>query len=129
MFLLVPAHPGCPGQIPQSRKTVVCVCVTVLLLSFTDSFFNLSKYNFGCNVYILLYAFSALTLLVGRQEGHPVVTVVKVASCKAPYNVSLILFDTTTVQKGVITALPTLLLVCNCRRFIGSFEFSDLAAF
>jgi len=23
----VPAHPGCPGQIPQSRKTVVCVCV------------------------------------------------------------------------------------------------------
>jgi len=27
MFLLVPAHPGCPGQIPQSRKMVVCVCV------------------------------------------------------------------------------------------------------
>jgi len=23
--LLVPAHPGFPGQIPQSRKTVVCV--------------------------------------------------------------------------------------------------------
>ena len=30
MFLLVPAHPGCPGQFPQSRKTVVCVCVCVL---------------------------------------------------------------------------------------------------
>ena len=27
MFLLVPAYPGCPGQIPQSHKTVVCVCV------------------------------------------------------------------------------------------------------
>ena len=27
MFLLVPAHPGCPGQNPESRKTVVCVCV------------------------------------------------------------------------------------------------------
>ena len=26
MFLLVPAHPGFPGQIPQSRKTVVCMC-------------------------------------------------------------------------------------------------------
>jgi len=25
--LLVPAHPGFPGQIPHSRKTVVCVCV------------------------------------------------------------------------------------------------------
>ena len=32
MFLLVPAHPGCPGQIPQSRKTVVCVCVSLLSL-------------------------------------------------------------------------------------------------
>ena len=26
MFLLVQAHPGCPRQIPQSRKAVVCVC-------------------------------------------------------------------------------------------------------
>ena len=34
MFLLVPAHPGFPGQIPQSRKTVVCVCV-LLLQRFT----------------------------------------------------------------------------------------------
>jgi len=25
MFLLVPAHPGCPRQNPQSRKMVVCV--------------------------------------------------------------------------------------------------------
>jgi len=31
MFLLVPAHPGCPGQFPQSRKTVVCVCVFVAI--------------------------------------------------------------------------------------------------
>ena len=27
MFLLVPAHPGFPGKIPQSRKTVVVVVV------------------------------------------------------------------------------------------------------
>jgi len=26
--LLVPAHPGFPGQIPQSRKTVVCTLPT-----------------------------------------------------------------------------------------------------
>jgi len=25
MYILVPAHPGCPGQSPQSRKMVVCV--------------------------------------------------------------------------------------------------------
>ena len=35
MFLLVPAHPGFPGQIPQSRKTVVCVCVMCLLIKAT----------------------------------------------------------------------------------------------
>jgi len=27
MYLQVAAHPGCPGQGPQSRKMVVCVCV------------------------------------------------------------------------------------------------------
>jgi len=30
MFLLVPAHPGCPGQNPKSRKTVVVVVVVVI---------------------------------------------------------------------------------------------------
>jgi len=29
MFLLVPAHPSCPRQNPESRKTVVCACVCV----------------------------------------------------------------------------------------------------
>ena len=29
MFLLVLAHPGCPGEIPQSHKTVVSVCNSV----------------------------------------------------------------------------------------------------
>jgi len=38
MFLLVPAHPGFPGQIPQSRKTVVCVCV--LLCGYMQMILN-----------------------------------------------------------------------------------------
>ena len=46
MFLLVPAYPVCPGQ------TAVKWLLLLLL--------------FYCRV-----AFSALTLLVGRQEGHP----------------------------------------------------------
>jgi len=25
MYLLIPAHPGCPGQNPESRKMVVCL--------------------------------------------------------------------------------------------------------
>jgi len=29
---LAPAHPGNPGQDPESRKTVVCVCVTASFL-------------------------------------------------------------------------------------------------
>ena len=30
MYLLVPAHPGCPGQSPESCKmVVVCVCSMV----------------------------------------------------------------------------------------------------
>jgi len=31
MFFLVPAHPGCPGQNPLSRKTVVVVVVVVIV--------------------------------------------------------------------------------------------------
>jgi len=46
MYLLAPAHPGCPRQSPQSRKMVMCVCYSI-------------------------FAFSASTLLVWRQEGHP----------------------------------------------------------
>jgi len=35
MFLLVPAHPGFPGQIPQSHKTVVC-CVFYHCISLSQ---------------------------------------------------------------------------------------------
>jgi len=39
MFLLVPAHPGFPGQIPQSRKTVVCVvCKSHMTLTLTADY-------------------------------------------------------------------------------------------
>jgi len=42
MFLLVPAHPGCPGQIPQSRKTVVCVCDSLFFTISLQVFFGLA---------------------------------------------------------------------------------------
>jgi len=48
MFLLVPAYPGCPGSKAVKRSLLL-----LLLLLYT------------------LTAFRALTLLVGRQEGHP----------------------------------------------------------
>jgi len=32
---------------------------------------TLCIYGTGCSIYTALFAFSALTLLVGRQEGHP----------------------------------------------------------
>jgi len=42
MFLLVPAHPGFPGQIPQSLKTVVCVCLSLSLAPVNPDGFYLS---------------------------------------------------------------------------------------
>ena len=50
LFLLVPAYPGCPGQ-----TAVKWLLLLLLLLLFV----------------FVQGAFSALTLLVGRQEGHP----------------------------------------------------------
>ena len=35
--LLVPAHPGFPGQIPQSRKTVVVVVVLLVHLRYFEA--------------------------------------------------------------------------------------------
>jgi len=46
MFLLVPAHLGCPGQIPQSHKTVVCVCIYFYRISPDKS--SLIKSLTGC---------------------------------------------------------------------------------
>ena len=44
MFLLVPAHPGFPGQIPQSRKTVVCV-LALFYLFITQAEWNCTDVN------------------------------------------------------------------------------------
>jgi len=42
MYLLVPAHPGCPGQSPESRKMVVC-CVCVCVYSRCSAYCNCRK--------------------------------------------------------------------------------------
>ena len=68
---LVPAHPGSPGKRAVKR---VCVCIlgcypvkwrVVQKSSNTGHSGKMKMY------FIELGAFSALTLLVGRQEGHP----------------------------------------------------------
>jgi len=58
MFLLVPAHPGFPGQIPQSRKTVVCVCVCI-------------KNNYSVHLWFLLvqlFIYDAMTTKQDRSK-------------------------------------------------------------
>jgi len=56
MFLLVPAYPGCPGSKAVKRSLLLYLaCYPGLMTT--------------CMLYVL--AFSALTLLVGQQEGHP----------------------------------------------------------
>jgi len=47
--LLVPAHPGFPGQIPQSRKTVVVVVVVRPMLR------RGGKYYMGCIENLILF--------------------------------------------------------------------------
>jgi len=42
MHLLVPSHPGCPRQSPQSRKMVVCMYVYVIV------FFSQHHRNLFC---------------------------------------------------------------------------------
>ena len=59
---LVPAHLGSPG-----KRAIKWVCVIVLCL-VNESFGLSSGHAFFLTNFI---AFSALTLLVGRQEGHP----------------------------------------------------------
>jgi len=93
---LVPAHPGSPGKRAVKRARV-CVCsyrmlphlppFSSLLIISSLTFFSLRidplRFQAGCRrrrlnlalvffVFILCCsAFSALTLLVGWQEGHP----------------------------------------------------------
>ena len=68
MFLLVPAHPGFPGQIPQSRKTVVCVCVCVCVSGklILDLCNGIAKE--GCTAQDWK---SSTVLLVYKQKGDP----------------------------------------------------------
>jgi len=82
MFLLVPAYPGCPGQ------TAVKWLLLLLLLLCWFQWLDISKWvtlqhpwnlkqkvkwKITFKTYFLpsVFAFSALMLLVGRQEWHP----------------------------------------------------------
>ena len=43
MFLLVPAHPDCTGQSPESRKMVVVVVVVVVVVHVVSHLLILAK--------------------------------------------------------------------------------------
>ena len=77
MFLLVPAHPGCPGQNVESRKTVLCVYCSSKHLKKTNNVKNeTGRKKCLQNILhlrtLLLHSvpFSALLLLVRQQEWH-----------------------------------------------------------
>jgi len=65
MFLLVPAHLGCPGQIPQSRKMVVCVCVLALSA-------GMLKASAGTLYQLVLAHFYPCPSIVKKEQFHPV---------------------------------------------------------
>jgi len=64
---LVPAHLGSPGKgllngcVYEIHKSIFCTSIWICQLKETKLLYTL----------LLCFAFSALTLLVGRQEGHP----------------------------------------------------------
>ena len=70
MVQLMPLHPKTPSSLAslKSRPVLPFWC------RVTQVFLEKRSFN-GCSeivlVYVLIDAFSALTLLVGRQEGHP----------------------------------------------------------
>jgi len=47
MFPLVPAHPSCPGQNPESRKTVVCVWCQALKSTSARNYVQLLTFSFS----------------------------------------------------------------------------------
>ena len=73
MFLLVLAHPGCPGQIPQSRKTVVCVCVYLLTRVVPDIFQNSSKMVVCVCVSHAAYALQTIKLPLAGHVTSPLI--------------------------------------------------------
>jgi len=51
MYLLVPAHPGCPGQSPESHKMVVCcVCLPCTCGKNGDRLYSLLFFR-KCSLY------------------------------------------------------------------------------
>jgi len=67
MFLLVPAYLGCPGSKAVKRSLLgLHLCLRLSQILFTVLHCPVDIY-----IALLWHAFSALTLLVGRQEGHP----------------------------------------------------------
>jgi len=84
VFLLVPAYLGSPG--PKAVKRLcVCACVRVCVIHRTGcrwtqaasgaagwgNFGLCPESGFDCNLRTCVFAFSALTLVAGRQEEHP----------------------------------------------------------
>ena len=73
MFLLVPAHPGFPGQIPQSRKTVVvCVCVLAVACSKNYSINTPWPFVSYLEIMVLLILTASYSTMVPPR---PVVTI------------------------------------------------------
>ena len=67
--LLVPAHPGFPGQIPQSRKTVVVVVVVVVVSIMRLSTRHMSvQLSLGTRVSRLLTC--RFLTMIGQNSDH-----------------------------------------------------------
>ena len=67
MFLRVPAHPGCPRQSPSSHKTVVYVCVCVIVSDCP--FWLVAKTAHHCAFTHCIYKYFQKTSISAHADG------------------------------------------------------------
>jgi len=76
MFLLVPAHPGCPGQNPESCKMVVCGvwCVCVMYIFNDILVITVQLYDHCCLISNInnMYMLSFVLYITEIQEFYEV---------------------------------------------------------
>jgi len=86
MFLLVPAHSGCPGQNPESCKMAMCVCVF--------------SYRLMISGLLLLLLFLLLSLLITARFFSFVLCFAELWKTQ-----TILIFARRTVQDKILTLL------------------------
>ena len=98
MFLLALVHPGCPGQNPKSRKTVVCVSLSKFssltlglapYTSYSTHFFNQSLPSFHSTCLDHCNLFCCSTKIMSSNPSHSLHPLLGTQSCSLTLHIHL----------------------------------------